>query len=462
VSSLAPNGAYERIVDGMRALPFAEIYEVGGAVRDRLLGREPKDVDFLVRGHAVDELLDELRRHGRAEELVVAGRLVGVRFWPRFGPREGIEIVPPRRETPIGPGEPGYTGNPHRDFRIEPDPDLPVEADLERRDFTVNAIARDIRSGELVDPFGGRDDLERGVLRVVHPLSFRDDPLRILRGVARRSCDGLVPDDETRRLMVEWSPRIAELSAERVREALDKTLLGDAPGEALRLARDVGALQVAVPELAHTIGVDQRSSRHVLPLDEHVFETIDASARRQAPLRVRLAALLHDLGKPASLGESAPRTHAELGARLAGEAMRRLTYDTRTVQEVTHLVREHAYHEDRDPSPLGARVFLRRVGRDLACDLLLLRRCDRDATGRPVPDEDRDRRLRFEELVSAEWDQPVTRGDLAVTGDDLLEAGHPSGPALGQLLGRLLDAVVADPSINRRDLLLALAREDAG
>ena len=99
---------------------------------------------------------------GRSEELRVAGRLVGVRFRPSFGPKEGIEIVPPRRETPIRPGDPDYTGNPHTDFRIEPDPQLSVRDDLERRDFTVNAMARDIHSGAWIDPFGGREDLAAG------------------------------------------------------------------------------------------------------------------------------------------------------------------------------------------------------------------------------------------------------------------------------------------------------------
>ena len=169
----------------MAELPFRELYEVGGSLRDELLGREPKDIDFLVRGHDVEELLTLCRAHGKADELRVAGRLVGVRFWPPWGPREGIEVVPPRRETPIAPGEPGYTGNPHTDFRIEADAELPVRDDLERRDFTVNAMARDVRTGEWIDPFGGRDDLAGRVLRAVHVTAFRDDPLRILRGVAR-------------------------------------------------------------------------------------------------------------------------------------------------------------------------------------------------------------------------------------------------------------------------------------
>ena len=452
-----PESLYERTLAGMRALPFEEIYEVGGSVRDTLRGLIPKDVDFLVRGHSVDDMLRELRRHGHAEELLVAGRLVGVRFWPSWGPRQGIEVVPPRREVPILSGEPGHTGNPHRDFRIEADPSLPVRDDLERRDFTVNAVARDLRTGEIVDPFDGCGDLAAGVLRVVSPTAFRDDPLRILRGVARRARDGLVPDDETTALMREWAPGIAGLSAERVREALDQILEGDEAAEALRLARDVGALAVAVPELAGTFGVDQHSQRHVLTLDEHLFETVGEGARRRAPLEVRLAALWHDVGKPLAGTDGHPRDHAEIGARIAGEAIRRLTYDNDLVRRVCHLVREHAYHEEREPSPLAARVFLARVGRDAAEHQLLLRRMDRAATGQPEPEESLLQHDRFEALVRAEWRRPVTRGELAVDGDDLLAAGLEPGPEIGRVLADLLRAVIEDPEENRRERLLARA-----
>jgi tRNA nucleotidyltransferase (CCA-adding enzyme) len=452
--------AYARLIDGMRALPFPEIYEVGGSIRDELLGRPRKDADFLIRGVPLDELRRELGRHGKADDLVVAGRLVGIRFWPRFGPKQGVEVVPPRKEAPIRPGDDGHTGNPHRDFRIEADPDLPVEADLERRDFTVNAIARDIRSLELVDPFGGRSDLDRGVLRVVHETAFRDDPLRILRGLVRQSKDGLVPDERTRELMREWAPRIAELSAERVREALDQILSGGNAEDALRMARDVGALWVAVPELAHTAGVDQQSKRHALPLDEHLIRTVGEAARRRAPLTVRLAGLFHDIGKPAAKGASEPREHAELSARMTEPMMRRLTYDVDTIRHVCGLVRYHAYHEDREPTPLSARRFLHRVGRDLASDLLVVRRCDRAATGKPPVDELEVLRDRFETYVEAENGQPLTRGELAVDGNDLLGLGL-SGPALGQVLDHLLEQVVEDPERNTRDWLLAEAGREA-
>src|SRR4029079_7776952 len=278
----------------MAELPFRELYEVGGSLRDELLGREPKDIDFLVRGHGVEEMLTICRAHGKAAELRVAGRLVGVRFWPKWGPREGIEVVPPRRETPIAPGEPDYTGNPHTDFRIEADAELPVRDDLERRDFTVNAMARDVRTGEWIDPFGGREDLAGGVLRAVHVTAFRDDPLRILRGVARCSIDGLQPDAGTRELMTAAAPRLAELPVERVREELERTLAGFGAADALRLARDVGALDAALPEWAACIGVDQHSATQAYSLDEHILHVLDAAGHEHAAREPRLAAFCHD------------------------------------------------------------------------------------------------------------------------------------------------------------------------
>jgi tRNA nucleotidyltransferase (CCA-adding enzyme) len=440
----------------MAELPFRELYEVGGSLRDELLGREPKDVDFLVRGHDVEELLALCRRYARADELRVAGRLVGVRFWPSWGPREGIEIVPPRRETPILEGQPGYTGNPHTDFRIEPDPELPVRDDLERRDFTINAMARDVHTEEWIDPFGGRDDLRARRLRAVHPTAFRDDPLRILRGIARCSLDGLEPDGATRELMTTAAPRIAELSAERVREELERTFSGAGVANALRLARDAGALAVAVPEWAACIGLEQQSATQAYTLDEHILHVLDAAVADGAGREQRLAAFWHDVGKPHARGA---RPHAEAGSRITRGALRRLTYDNDTVATVSELVREHSYPEDREPSAHAARVFLARVGRERARDLLALRRWDRRGRGVTIPPAEVAARELFEALVEQEWGQPVALADLAVRGDDLMAAGLREGPEIGETLRRLLAAVVDEPSLNERAALLRLAAE---
>src|SRR4051794_33435783 len=157
-----------------------DAYLVGGAVRDELLGIDSKDADFLVPGVDTDGLKRALEAHGRVEDLVVAGRLVGMRLHPRdrairkLAPA-GIEFAPPRKEVSTGPGR--------HDFEIVADPSLSVEDDMRRRDFTINAMARRLSTGEIVDPLNGRRDLERRILRTVSPTSFAEDPLRLIRGL---------------------------------------------------------------------------------------------------------------------------------------------------------------------------------------------------------------------------------------------------------------------------------------
>src|ERR671937_2431132 len=185
------------IEDYVRSLGL-DAYLVGGAVRDELLGHESKDADFLVPGVDTDGLKHALRPRGRVEDLVVAGRLVGVRLYPRdrsirkLAPA-GIEFAPPRKEVSTGPGR--------HDFEIVADPSLSIEDDMRRRDFTVNAMARRLSTGALVDPLGGRTDLERRVLRTVSPTSFVEDPLRLVRALRFVSQLGFEPDRSTLRQM---------------------------------------------------------------------------------------------------------------------------------------------------------------------------------------------------------------------------------------------------------------------
>src|SRR6266540_4127022 len=180
------------IEDFVRGLAL-DAYLVGGAVRDELLGLESKDADFVVSGVDYDGLRELLEPHGRVEDLEVAGRQVGARLYPRdqklrrVAPA-GIEFAPPRAERSTGPGR--------HDFEIVADPSLSIEDDMARRDFTVNAIARRLETNELVDPFGGADDLKRGVLRTVRPRSFAEDPLRLVRGLRLVSQLGLTPETE--------------------------------------------------------------------------------------------------------------------------------------------------------------------------------------------------------------------------------------------------------------------------
>src|SRR5438552_5428900 len=327
-----------------------------------------------------------------------------------------------------------------------------------RRDFTVNAMARRLGTGELVDPFGGRDDLKNGVLRTVRPRSFAEDPLRLVRGLRLVSQLGLEPDEGTVEQMREEAASVSLVSGERVGGGLrsdgmgelSKLLLGREPAKALRLARDTGVLTALLPELEDAIGFEQESDRQHLPLDEHIFEVVQAAGDAGAPLAVLLAALFHDAGKPGANGK-----HAERGADLAAAALRRLRYPSRVRTHVTGIVRSHAFAVE-GVDELFARHFLRQHGDELAFDLVALK--EADLRGKQVSQSELDAAAKLRALLEQERAKPHRLTDLAVGGADLIELGYQEGPVLGQALDSLLDAVVEDPGLNTRDELLERAR----
>jgi putative nucleotidyltransferase with HDIG domain len=437
-----------------------DAYVVGGAVRDELLGIEHADEDFLVPGVDQAGLRAALEPHGRVEDMEVHGQLVGVRFHPRdtairqLAP-SGIELTPPRKERSTGPG--------HRDFEIVADPTVSIEDDMSRRDFTVNAMARRLEDGELVDPFAGRDDLERRELRTVRPESFREDPLRILRGLRLVSQLDFTLTSETIAQMVAEAAGLRHVSAERIGggvEAdgmgeLSKLLLGSRPGVALRLARDTGALVEVLPEYRAAIGYSLGSDRQPAPLEEHLFSVVQGTADADAELAVRLAALLHDLGKPEA--DTTGGGHAQVGARLAGRVLRRLRYPNALQQEVSRLVAAHSYHLDGPVDALFARRFLASHGLDRARRLITLKRADLAAKRvEPWENEHLDE---LERLVEQERESPHRLADLDVDGTDLIGIGFEEGPELGAALARLLDVVVDEPAANEKELLLGRAGE---
>ena len=448
-----------QIEDYVRALGL-DAYAVGGAVRDELLGIEPREVDFLVPHVDHAALRAALEPHGRVEDLEVAGQQVGVRLHPRDPAvrrlaRSGIEFAPPRAERSTGPGR--------HDFVIVADPSITVEEDMARRDFTINALARRLETDELVDPFEGRVDLARRRLRTVSARSFAEDPLRLVRGLRFVSQFDLDPDEATLAQMRAEAPSVALVSGERVGGGLradalgelSKLLLGAQPAKALRLARDTGVLTELLPEFRGAVGYDQRSGRQHLPLDEHIFATVQAAADAGAPLEVRLAALFHDLGKPAA--DAHGGAHADRGAELAAGALRRLRYPARVQSYVTRLVRRHAFPLDQPIDELRARRFLREHGDRLALDLVAHKEADLRA--KEVPPEEHAALARLRELVEQERGSPHRVQDLAVDGSDLLALGYAPGPALGRALEALVDDVVEDPARNRRDALERRARE---
>jgi tRNA nucleotidyltransferase (CCA-adding enzyme) len=443
-----------QIEDYVRSLGL-DAYVVGGAVRDELLGIESKDADFLVLGVDHDQLRALLEPHGRVEDLEVAGQRVGLRLWPsdkqvRRLARSGIELAPPRRERSTGPGR--------HDFEIVVDSSASVEDDLRRRDFTVNAMARRVAGAELIDPFGGQEDLENRVLRTVSARSFAEDPLRIVRGLRLVSQLDLAPDDETARQMLDEAESVRLVSGERIGGGLQadgmgelsKLLLGARPTKALRLARNSGVLVAIVPEFARAIDYDMQSKRQIATLDEHIFAVVECAP---ASLPVRLAALFHDLGKPEA--DETGESHAQVSARIAGDVLARLRYPTRLRRHVVYLVAEHAFHLD-DVNELFARRFLREHGDELARDLVDHK--EADLCAKNVSGEELEAVARLRTLLDQEKSNPHRLADLEVDGADLLALGYREGPQLGAALSELLDDVVEDPSRNRKGWLLERAK----
>ncbi len=444
---------HRTIEDFVRGLGL-DAYLVGGAVRDELLGHQSKDADFVVPGVDYEGLRDALAPHGRVDEFEVAGRRVGVRLFPRdpelrrLAPA-GLEFAPPRAEKSTGPGR--------HDFEIVADPELSIEDDMARRDFTVNAMAKRLETGDIVDPFHGEADLRNGVLRTVRPRSFAEDPLRIVRGLRLVSQLGLEPDDSTVDQMREEAGSVALVSAERIGGGLhadglgelSKLLLGSQPAKALRLARDTGVLAAVIPEFEPSFGFDLEDDRQPLPLDEHIFAVVQGAADEHASLAVRLGALLHDLGKP-----SAAADHADESAQIADGVLKRLRYPSRMRAYVTRLIGSHSFEvEDRDE--VDARRFLRSYGDELAFDLVAHK--EADLLSKSVPREELAAVERFRRLLEEQQTYPHRISDLAVDGNDLIASGFSEGPELGRALDVLLDEVVEDPSLNTRDALLERA-----
>jgi tRNA nucleotidyltransferase (CCA-adding enzyme) len=426
------------------------LYEVGGCVRDALITHLPtvKDRDYLVCGIAFERLTQILKRHGRVD---LVGRSFGV---IKFTPSEidGIyDISLPRRERSTGPG--------HTDFEVDFDPSLGVEADLGRRDFSINAIACDLASGLLVDPFDGQRDLNDRIIRMVAPKSFAEDPLRMLRAVQFAARFEFTIEPVTYEALSANVGLITTVSPERIAEELNKMLVRSArPSIGLRLMLETGLLHHILPELEPTVGCEQPGGYHAHDVFEHTVRIIDACPPR---LHLRLAALFHDITKPRHKRLTADGAsfygHEISGAETAKQVLKRLRYSTDIIRDVTVLVERHMF--TTEVGPKGLRRFIRRVGQRLIPDLLDLRRADVIAQGMGGTTGDVDR---MEEAIHEEIERksPFGRSDLAVNGQAIMTAFHlePS-PLVGDVLNYLLEKVLDDPAENQPAILLQHAGE---
>ncbi len=441
--------AQETVSDILRQ---GRIYEVGGAVRDRFLLHDQaiKDRDYLVTGVSYDDLTRILKHHGRVD---LVGRSFGViKFTQlRSGKPYTFDITLPRREHSTGIG--------HKDFQVDYDPQLKVEDDLSRRDFTINAMALALDTDELIDPLNGRVDVDNRQLRMVYPDSFQDDPLRMLRAVQLSARFKLTIEPETYRAMRENSRLIATVSSERVAEELNKLLLlAPQPSEGFRLMQTTGLLKEILPELEICVGVDQPGGYHKYDVFEHTIRVVDAAP---PVLRVRMAALFHDINKPQHkrLVEKGATFygHEGSGAKTAVSVLKRLRYPTDFIKQVSVLVERHMF--TTDVTDKGLRRLVKRVGVDLIFDLLNLRRADVEGQGMGGKTDDVDK---FEADIRSELDKkpPFSLSDLAIDGTDLMRLFNIApGPVIGRILDHLMEVVLDDPSANTRENLESIAKD---
>ena len=432
--------AAEYCIHALEAAGF-RAYAVGGCVRDSLLGLTPADFDLctsakpeeICRVFASHQLLHHGQKHGTVG-VVLDGQV--------------FEITTFRTEG-------GYRDARHPDW-VEFVED--IEADLARRDFTVNAMAYNPAIG-YVDPFGGVNDLRAKVLRTVGDpeARFREDALRILRGARFSARFRLTPEPATMDAMVRLAPLMDNLARERVFEELCKLLISATAKDILTFAP---LLTQVIPELAPSVGFQQHSPHHRYDVFTHTAHVVEAVPREPG---LRLAALLHDIGKPASFtldetGRGHFKGHAKISQELADVILLRLKAPTALRQQVTELIGLHMTKLEPDKKLLRRR--LGKLGPDRLEQLLQLQEADMGSKGTGKPQEMEQfpllRRLAAEILAE---DACFSIKDLAVNGWDLQQAGFAPGPDIGKCLSWLLGQVQDEVLPNERSALLHAAQK---
>ena len=432
---LPPN--IQNCIDLLEAAGFAA-YAVGGCVRDACLGRNPHDYDLCT--GALPAQTEAVFRDFR---LVLAGEKHGtVTVITEDGP---VEITTFRTEG-------GYRDNRHPDWvKFVPD----IQGDLARRDFTVNAMAYSPTRG-FADPFGGREDLRNHVLRAVGDpeARFREDSLRILRGVRFAARFGLTPEEHTMQAMLSQAGLMENLARERVFEELCKLLL---VAKAEDITRFAPILAAVIPELAPMIGFDQRSPHHAYDLITHTAHVVEGVP---PTLPLRWAALLHDTGKVKTFtldatGRGHFYGHAKDSAAIADDILRRLKAPTALREEVVPLIGRHMTRLQPDRKLLRRQVS--KYGFPMVEAQLALQQADMGSKG-TVEDDGSAVFAEVRQLLAdlkAE-DACLSLKDLAVNGNDLMALGF-QGRAIGTCLNRLLELVVEERLPNKKEALLAFA-----
>lgn len=450
---IAPNKIpYEvkRVAETLEAAGY-EAYLVGGCVRDLILGREPKDWDFTTNA-IPDQIVTLFPETYQNNDYGTVG-VVTESEDPKL---KVVEITPYRTESE------------YSDAR-RPDSVIfakTLSEDLTRRDFTINAIAYRISTDELVDHFEGAEDMKKRLIRAVGDANtrFREDALRMMRAIRIAVELDFTIEGDTMAAIAQNSDNLSRISKERIRDEFFRILESPQPMQGMIFLEKLGLLSHVLPILKVAIGVEQNKT-HAYDVYEHLLRTMQHGADKGWSREIRLAGLLHDIGKPESRRHSKEKNdwtfhgHEVIGARLAKRALQDLKVPRETLEKVIKLVRWHMFFSDPAEITLSAvRRTIRNVGEDNINDLLNLRICDRIGTGRPKEQPFRFRK--YKAMVDEALRDPISVKMLKIDGLRIMEVtGEKPGPKLGDTLHALLEEVLDDPTKNTAEYLETRAKE---
>jgi tRNA nucleotidyltransferase (CCA-adding enzyme) len=443
------------VSDGLRGAGF-EAYLIGGCVRDILLGIKPKDWDFTT--NAKPEEIIKIFPETFYEN--VYGTVGVVNKDVSDETLKVVEVTPYRLESE-------YSDNRRPDKVIFSNK---LDDDLQRRDFTINAIALNLKDkgsktnfykGQIEDPYMGQEDLKNKVLKTVGDAHerFQEDGLRILRAARIASDISFEIDKKTEIALQKENSLLSKIAKERIRDEFTKIIMSDHPMNGINLCQKFGLLKYIVPDLEKTISIEQGGA-HAYDVFEHTLRSLQHAADKKWGLEIRLSALFHDIGKPKSRRKREEGSkewsfygHEVVGAKMTEKILQDLKSPKNIVEKVTKLVRMHMFFSDTAQISLSAvRRVISKIGKDNIWDLMNLRACDRIGTGRPKANPYRLRK--YHAMIDEALRDPISVGMLNIDGKKVMEASKEKpGPKIGFVLHALLEEVLEDPKLNNEEYL---------
>jgi len=445
-----------RVIQVLKRNHF-EAFIVGGCVRDILLKKKPADWDIATNAKP-EEILKIFPRSFYNNQFFT----VTVITKSQDPTSKEIEITTFRKEGKYldkrHPSEISFAQK--------------IEEDLERRDFTINAIALEIENPKkperfrIIDLFGGKEDLEKKIIRAVKDPEerFKEDALRMLRAIRLlvNLGEGWTIEENTFQAIKKLSPLLKYISAERIRDEFVKIILSSLPEKGIEYLRESDLLRQFLPELEEGWQVSQ-NKHHIYDCWTHSLKSLQFAAQKNFSLSVRLAALFHDIGKPRTKrGEGPDATfygHEIVGAKMTEKILQRLKFPQKEIEKIVKLVRYHLfYYNVGEVGESSVRKLLRNVGKENIEELIQLRMSDRVGSGVPKAEPYKLRHLRY--MIEKVSKDPISVKMLKVNGNDIMEALKiPPSPKIGQILNILLKEIIEDKNKNKKSFLLKRIKE---